>query len=126
MYLHHHNIRHQKKRSKTCSNGPILDGSSAVESVLVQARTADKYEMLNIQEIHVRVVPEMNVQIGGAECPNWRCPSSSCIVATNACTNVPSIEKWLSIPSLIQLLHLFMGVSPIEGSGMLRSQIILF
>ena len=40
---------------------------------------------------------------GGAERTNWRCSSSSCSIATNACMRVLSIEKWLSIHGRLQI-----------------------
>ena len=63
---------------------------------------ADKYGMPILKQIHLYLVPVMNGKTGGAERKNWRCPSGSCSVATNACVKGPSIEKWLSIPGPFQ------------------------
>ena len=126
LYLDHHYIWQQKKRSKTCSNCLTLDRNSAVEPVLVQEKPADKYETLNVREIQLSTVLETIFQIGGAELPNWRCPSSGCSTATDACMKVLSTEKLLSIHGRFQKVHLFKGAGHIESSGSRQSKIILF
>ena len=116
----------RRKGSKTCSNCLTLDRNSAVGPVLVQEKPADKYETLNMREIQLSAVLETNVQIGGAERPNWRCPSNGCSVATSACMKVLSTEKLLSIHGRFQKVHLFKGLGHIESSGSLQSKIMVF
>ena len=87
---------------------------------------ADKYGMPILKQIHLYLVPVMNSKTGGAELQNWRCPSNSCSVATNARMKVLSEKKWLSIPGLFQWIHFFMGAGHIEGLGSPQSKIILF
>ena len=53
-------------------------------------------------EIQLKKVTNPCTNTGGAELPNWRCSSGRCSGATDSCTKVPSIEKWVSIPRLVQ------------------------
>ena len=92
----------------------------------MQEKPADKYETLNMREIQLSTVLETNIQIGGAERPNWRCPSGGSSTATDACMKVLSTEKLLSIHGRFQKIRLFKGVGHIESSGSPQSKIILF
>ena len=59
----------------------------------MQEKPANKYAMPSLKQIHLYLVPVMNRKTGGAERKNWRCPSGSCSVATNASMKVLVIEN---------------------------------
>ena len=88
-------IRQCKKRSKTCSNClPQMEKAQLNQYWCKKCQLGNMKRSI-CEKSNWTEAPVMNFQIGGAELPNWRCPSGSCSVATNACMKGPSIEKWL-------------------------------
>ena len=88
-------IRQCKKRSKTCSNClPQMEKAQLNQYWCKKCQLGNMKRSI-CEKSNWTEAPVMNFQIGGAELPNWRCPSGSCSVATNACMQGPSIEKLL-------------------------------